>query len=93
MCAHVHFAKDDNSEVGRINLLHCKMPTDEVACEVYLKDRDGLTNSHCRRNRHRIPVGHVPTCDEADDKQPGHWVFWSWEKGSEIQYISSVSTG
>ena len=80
VCAHVHFAKGDTSRVGRINLLHCKKPADEVACEVYFEDRDDLFNSQYKRNRHKIPVGHVPTCAQPDDKQPDHWVFWSWKK-------------
>ena len=53
VCAHVHFAKDDTSRVGRINLVHhLKPPRDSL---LYLEDHDGLSATQLKKGKHKIP--------------------------------------
>ena len=79
VCAHIHFKKDDTSKVGRINLVHHKVPS--FGSFLYIEDHDGLSNSQIKRSRHKIPYAEVPNCANPDPKNPAHWDYWDWKTG------------
>ena len=68
VCAHLHFAKDDTSRVGRINLAHhLTPPRNEM---LYVEGLHGLSKSEVRKRKHVIEYVAVPNVSQPCDREP-----------------------
>ena len=85
VCAHIHFENNDTSKVGRINLVHQKVPP--VGSILYIEDHDGLSNTQIKKSTHKIPYAMVPVCVNANKKDPSHWSCWDWETGIPVNSL------
>ena len=85
VCAHIHFENNDTSKVGRINLVHHKVPP--VGSILYIEDHDGLSNTQIKKSRHKIPYAMVPACVNANKKDPSHWSCWDWKTGNPVNSL------
>lgn len=85
VCAHIHFENNDTSKVGRINLVHHKVPP--VGSILYIEDHDGLSNTQIKKSRHKIPYAMVPNCVNANKKDPSHWSCWDWKTGIPVNSL------
>ena len=85
VCAHIHFEKNDTSKVGRINLVHHKVPP--AGSTLYVEDHDGLSKTQIKKSRHKIPYAMVPACVNANKKDPSHWSCWDWKTGIPVNSL------
>ena len=85
VCAHIHFEKNDTSKVGRINLVHHKVP--RAGSILYVEDHDGLSNTKIKKSQHKIPYAMVPNCAHPDKKNPAHWSYWDWKTGIPVNSL------
>ena len=74
VCAHVHFDENDTFKVGKINLVHHKVPPQQNL--LYVEDHDGLSKSQVKKGRHKVEYATVPKIP--DPKKPADWEYWSW---------------
>lgn len=87
VCAHVHFASDDTSNVGMINVVHHKVPP--LQNVLYVEDHDGLSQSQLRRNRHKIDYAAIPKIP--NPQSPRDWEYWSWNTANPSSSIAIPS--
>ena len=85
VCAHVHFAKDDTSRVGRINLAHhLTPPRNEM---LYVEGLHGLSKSEVRKRKHMIEYVAVPNVSQPCDREPDDLEYSEWKKEARLRCI------
>ena len=81
VCAHIHFEKNSTFTVGKINLVHHKVPPTGNISSEYKEDTAGLSKNQIKKSRHKFPYAMVPKCDNANENIPSHWLYWDWTRG------------
>ena len=84
VCAHVHFAKEDTSKVGRINLVHHLKPQGNNI--LYVEDHEGLSKRQVKKGIHKIEYAVVTKVEEPSN--PDDWEYWEWNKENPSTSIS-----
>ncbi|XP_015764391.1 PREDICTED: uncharacterized protein LOC107343341 [Acropora digitifera] len=81
VCAHVHFAKEDTSKVGRINLVHHLTPPRNNI--LYVED-EGLSKRQVKKGK----IQYAVVAKAEKPSEPDDWEYWNWR---EMDPSSSVS--
>lgn len=82
--AHVHFAKENTSRVGRINLVHHLKPQGNAI--LYVEDHKGLSKNQVKGGKHKIKYAVVSKVEKPS--KPEDWEYWEWNKGDPSSSIS-----
>ena len=84
VCAHVHFAKEDTSKVGRMNLVHHLTPQRNNI--LYVEDHEGLTKRQVKKGIHKIEYAVVAKVKEPS--KSNHYEYWKWDEKDPSSSIS-----
>ena len=84
VCAHVHFAQEDTSKVGRINLVHHLKPQRNNI--LYAEDIESLSKREVKKGIHEIEYAVVSKVEEPYN--PDDWEYWKWDENDPSSSVS-----